>query len=259
MLIDSHCHLVHKKYGISLEQIISEAKENGVEKFITIGTSIKENSTAIKTAESFEDIYCSIGIHPQDDRDKDINALQVSLTEDLKKSKKIIAIGECGADISNWENARGLNDQLKLFEMQLELAKENNLPVVIHNRDGNEEVYTLLKKYSNLGLCGVMHCFTSNWNYAQRILDLGFYISFTNMITYPKKDLLLEVVKNIPMDKFLIETDAPYLPPQSHRGEINYPKYVRIVAEKVAQVKQKSFEEVSDCSYQNTCKLFKLR
>lgn len=258
MLIDSHCHLVHKNYEIPLEQILSEANENEVGKFITIGTSVKENLIAIETAGRWEDVYCSIGVYPHEDRALEIDYLRNSLRESFEKSQKIVAIGECGVDVSNWENGRSLDEQLVLFEMQLELAKEKGLPVIVHNRNGDEDVYKLLKKYSELGVSGVMHCFTSDWNYAQRILDLGFYISFTNMITYPKKELLLEVVKNVPMDRFLLETDAPYLPPQSLRGKINYPKYVRIVAEKVAQVKQKTLDEVSSCSYENTCKLFKL-
>jgi TatD DNase family protein len=258
MLIDSHCHLVHKNYGIPLEQILSEARESGVDKFITIGTSIKENLIAIETAESIKDVYCSVGIYPHEDVGVELDKLKDSLEGSLKKSKKIVAIGECGVDVSGSEKERPLDKQLELFEMQLEVAKENNLPIIVHNRNGNEEVYKLLKKYSDLGVSGVMHCFTSDWVYAQKILDLGFYISFTNIITYPKKDELLEVVQNVPMDKFLVETDAPYLPPQSLRGKINYPKYVRIVAEKVAQVKQKTLDEVSSNSYQNTCKLFKI-
>jgi TatD DNase family protein len=258
MFIDSHCHLVHKNYEISLEQILSEAVENGIDKFITIGTSVRENIIAIKTAESVKDVYCSVGIYPHEDRGIEIDGLRDSLMENFGKSKKIVAIGECGIDISNWEGGRSLDEQLGLFEMQLELAKDLDLPIIIHNRNGDEEVYKLLKKYSDLNVSGVMHCFTSDWNYAQKILDLGFYISFTNMITYPKKNTLLEVVKNVPTNRFLLETDAPYLPPQSLRGKINYPKYVRIVAEKVAQVKQKTLVEVGRCSYENTCKLFKI-
>ena len=258
MLIDSHCHLIHKNYEIPLEQVLSEAKENGVDKFITIGTSIKENLIAIKTAETVKDVYCSIGIYPHEDKGMDLDKLRDSLRENFKTSKKVIAIGECGVDVSGWEGGRSLKEQLEIFEMQLELAKESGLPIIVHNRNGKEEVYAILKKYSELGVLGVMHCFTYDWEYAQKILGLGFYISFTNIITYPKKEQLLEVVKKVPMDKFLLETDAPYLPPQSHRGEINYPKYVKIVAEKVAQVKQKTLDEISDRSYQNTCKLFKL-
>lgn len=258
MLIDSHCHLVHEKYKESIKQIIEDAKKFGVEKFITIGTSLEENKKIIEICEKSGGIFCSVGIYPHENVEVALLDLKKSLEENIESSKKIVAIGETGIEMPLWENGRILDKQTELFEMQLDIAKENKLPVIIHNRNGNEEIYTLLKKYSEKGLTGVMHCFTSDWNYAQRILDLGFYISFTNIITYPKKDELLEVVRNVPMDKFLLETDAPYLPPQSLRGEINYPKYVRIVAEKVAQVKQKTLDEVSDSSYQNTCKLFKI-
>lgn len=258
MLIDSHCHLVHEKYKESIEEIIEDAKKFGVEKFITVGVSMEENKKAIEASEKSEKIFCSVGVYPHENVNTLLPYLKESLEENLKNSKRIVAIGETGIEIPVWENGRTLDRQVELFEMHLNLALKNKLPVIIHNRNGNEEVYTLLKKYLEKGLTGVVHCFTSDWDYAQKILNLGFYISFTNIITYPKKDELLEVVRNVPMDKFLLETDAPYLPPQSLRGEINYPKYVRIVAEKVAQVKQKTLDEVSDSSYQNTCKLFKI-
>jgi TatD DNase family protein len=258
MLIDSHCHLIHKNYEIPINQILSEAKEYDIGGFITVGTSIKENKIAIKATSLSINIHCSVGIYPHEDMDTDIDTLRESLKKSLSSNNKIVALGECGIDISKWEKQRSIEDQIKIFEMQIELAKENNLPLIIHNRNGDTVVYETLKKYSGGNLRGVMHCFDSTWEYAQKILDLGFYISFSNLITYPKKDSLLEVVKNVPMDRFLVETDAPYLPAQSMRGKINYPKYVRIVAEKVAQVKQKTFDEVSKHSYENTCSLFNI-
>jgi len=258
MLIDSHCHLPHEKYEKSIEDILKEAKSFGVEKFITIGTSAKENKLAIETAEKYDDVFCSIGIHPHEDNEFSTQELLASLEEDLKKSQKIVGIGECGVDISNLESERSLKNQLEIFEMQLIFANDQKLPVIIHNRNGDSEVYLLLKKYSSRGIKGVMHCFNSNWGYAQKIIDIGFCISFTNMISYPKKEVLLEVVKKVPMDKFLVETDAPYLPLQRLRGEICYPKYVRMVAESVAQIKGKSFEEVCDSTYVNTCSLFNI-
>jgi TatD DNase family protein len=258
MLIDSHCHLIHKNYEIPLEQILSESREGGIDKFITIGTSIKENLIAIQTADKIKDVYCSIGIYPHEEIGIEIEKLRNSLRKNLKKSEKIIAIGECGIDITNLNKQRSIEDQIKLFEMQIEVAKKNSLPIIVHNRNGDKQVLELLEKHYDFDLRGVIHCFDSNWEFAKKVLDLGFYISFSNLITYPKKEDLLEVVKNVPMDRFLVETDAPYLPPQSLRGKINYPKYVRMVAEKVAQVKQKTFEEVSKSSYENTCKLFNI-
>ncbi len=197
MLIDSHCHLIHKNYDIPLDQILSEAKENEVDKFITIGTSIKENLLAIQTADRIRDVYCSIGIYPHEERGVDIDKLQNSLRENLKKSEKIVAIGECGIDITNWEKQRTVEDQIELFEMQIELAKEYSLPLIVHNRNGDEQVLELLEKHAGFDLRGVIHCFDSTWEFAKRVLGLGFFISFSNLISYPKKDSVLEVVKNI--------------------------------------------------------------
>jgi TatD DNase family protein len=169
-----------------------------------------------------------------------------------------VAVGECGIDISNRDGARVLEDQLRLFEKQIIFAKSKKLPVIVHNRRGDNYVLEVLKNNYDAALRGVIHCFDSNWDFAKKVLDLGFYISFTNMVTYKNKDDLLEVVEKVPEGRFLVETDAPYLPPQQFRGKINYPKYVKIVAEKVAQVKQKTFEEISALSYENTCTLFNL-
>jgi len=258
MLIDSHCHLPHDKYEKSVDDILQECADWGVEKLINIGTSVDENQKVIKISDQYPQIYSSIGIYPHENKEYSIKDLKLSLEENLKMYKKIVAIGECGIDISNWENGRLLDEQVKLFEMQVSLAKNNRIPLIVHNRNGDDIVYRILKENSDDRLCGVVHCFDSDWDFAKKILDLGFYISFTNLITYPKKDNLQEVVKNVPEDRFLVETDAPYLPPQSMRGQINYPKYAKIVAEKVAQVKQKTFEEVSEFSYRNTCSLFNI-
>jgi len=258
MLIDSHCHLPHKKYDKSVEDILSEAKSFGVEKVIDIGTSLEESRKVIDLANKYPEIFCSIGIYPHENRNKTLNELQKSLEEILTKSPKIIGIGECGIDISNWKGGRSLEDQIDVFERQVKFAKKHNFPIIIHNRNGDEHVLNILKQNHDSKLKGVIHCFDSDWDFAKKVLDLGFYISFTNMVTYKNKDKLLKVVEKVPEDKFLVETDAPYLPPQQFRGEINYPKYVKMVAEKVAQVKQKTFEEISELSYRNTCSLFNL-
>ena len=258
MLIDSHCHLTHEYYEDSLDSVISEALNFGVDKFITIGTSLEENKKVIELADIKERVFGLIGIYPHENQDVSLTELQNSLEENIKLSNKIVGIGECGIDITNRDGARSLLDQEEIFEMQVLLAKKYNIPVTVHNRNGDASVLKILKKHSGPNLRGVIHCFDSNWDFAKKILDLGFYISFTNMISYPKKDAVLEVVRNVPDSMFLVETDAPYLPPQSMRGEINYPKYVKIVAEKVAQIKQKTFEETCELSYKNTCSLFNL-
>jgi len=123
-------------------------------------------------------------------------------------------------------------------------------------RNGDYDVLEILEKYRDTNLKGVMHCFTSTWDYAKQILDLGFYISFTAIITYPSAKNLHEVVKNVPRNRFLVETDAPLLPPQGYRGQTNYPKYVKIIAEKIAEIRNSSIDEISNFTYKNTCDLF---
>lgn len=258
MLIDSHCHLPHQRYEIKIDEILSQAKEEGVVKFINVGTSVLENKKVLEVAQKFENVFPTVGIYPHENVGEEISDLLNSLEVNLKEGKKIVAIGECGIDISDWKNGRDLPQQEKVFEMQVELAIQQNLPLMLHNRNGDEVVLRILKRYQRGNLKGVAHCFSSSWEVAKKFLDLGFYISFSGMITYPGKNELYEVVKKVPDNRFLLETDAPYLPPQGHRGEVNYPKYVKIVAEKASLLRQMPFEEISLLSYDNTCRLFQL-
>ena len=260
MLIDSHCHIPHKKYERSTEEILSEGNSVGVDKFITIGTSLKDNRIALETANKYPEIYFSVAIYPHEDMNFDTNYLINELeTEFLNnKDSKLVALGECGIDMSNWKGGRDIKDQLHLFEEQIKLAVKYDLPLVVHNRNGNNYVLELLNRYVPLGLKGVIHCFDADWEYAKDILNLGFYISFSGMITYPKKDYLIEVVKNVPLDRFLVETDAPYLAPQRYRGQVNYSKYVKVVVEKIAGVKKLDLMSIEGHSYENTSKLFSL-
>lgn len=257
MLIDSHCHLFHDKYKKSPNDLVKEADAERVTKLICIGTSLAENIPVLNAVAEFPGVYGALGIYPHDDMHKPLEELIDSLEKQITSSPKIVAIGECGIDITEWRGGRSLEEQIPLFEEQLKLAVKLNLPVVIHNRNGEDIVISLVKKYVQAGLRGVIHCFTSDWDFAQEILDMGFFISFAGNITYPSNNALREIVQKVPVERFLVETDSPYLPPQAHRGQVNEPKYVKIVAEKVAAIKNLSFEETSDYAYKNTCALFK--
>lgn len=262
MFIDSHCHL-SEKYAKSLEEVIGDAKKEGVGRFITIGTHVEDNKKVCELAQSFNEVFCAIGIYPHEDRNVDLhileNELQKLVDADSKLSEsKIVGVGECGIDISQWENGRPAEEQIDLFEMQVVFAVKNNLPIVVHNRNGDELTLNVLRKNRSSGLRGVAHCFASSWKVAKELLDLNFYISFSGLVTYPSRESLLETVKNVPNDRFLLETDAPYLPPQGHRGEQNEPRYVRIVGQKVAETKGLELSTVESFSYQNTCELFGL-
>lgn len=257
MLIDSHLHLTDEKFKNIEEKTIQEARDTGVEKLVTIGTSLEDNEKVISIIEKYPNVFGVIGIYPHEDLDKELNEIKERFLKQIDNSK-IVGIGECGIDKNDWGKTRKLEEQKKLFELQIETAIENDLPIVIHNREGDKEVLEILEKYKYTKLRGIAHCFVSSWEIAKRFIDLGFFISFSGIITYPSGKNILETVKNVPLDKFLVETDAPYLAPEGHRGEVNAPKYVRITAQKIAEVKEIAIEEVEHLSYQNTCYIFNL-
>ncbi|HLB51321.1 hypothetical protein A3F07_00055 [candidate division WWE3 bacterium RIFCSPHIGHO2_12_FULL_38_15] len=285
MLIDSHCHLPNNESEI--KEWLNNAAQEGVKKTINIGTSLKDNERCIEIAEKYENVYATVGIYPHENLDTGIEELKQKLQQQIGSSKKIVGVGECGIDITkrqeetknnNKTKERSLEDQIKLFEMHIELAMQNNLPLVIHNRNGDEQVINSLSKYTlsvtsaqdvkktapanKNQLKGVAHCFASSWETAQKLLELNFYISFSGLITYPSGKDLLETVQKVPLNKFLIETDAPFLLPQDIRSsnphQKNQPKYVRMIAQKVAETKGLPFELICSSSYQNTRKIFNL-
>jgi TatD DNase family protein len=257
MLIDSHCHLSDPRLKENIKEIISEAKRIGVVKFVNIGTSILNDKNSVKLANEYEEVYTSVGVYPHEDKDLQVSQMSEELQKLINGSKRIVAVGECGIDNVEGKGEREIKDQEKIFLMQLELAVKNDLPVVIHNRGGDEIIFSLLNGYKNK-IRGVAHCFSSDWETAKKYLELGFYLSFSGILTYPSAKDLTDVLKKVPDDRFVFETDAPYLPPQGHRGEVNKPEYVRIVAEKASQIKEKPFADVCRLSYDNTCRLFNL-
>lgn len=264
-LTDSHCHLPHLGHLNELEKILANAEAQEVTRFITIGTSLKENEKAIEVAGKYKEVYASVAIYPHEHIGEDINELVNKMEKQAYSSDKVVAIGECGIDLSNREKQRPLEEQIKLFEKQLELSQKMNFPVIIHNRNGDDYILKVLNQYK--GIKGVVHCFDSTWDTAQKFLDLGFYISFSGMITYSSKQYLEETVRKTPSDKYLVETDSPYLLPETLRKEFkkngvksgNEPGYVRIVAQKAADIRQTSLEQVSSETTANAQTLFGLQ
>jgi TatD DNase family protein len=259
MLIDSHCHLPHKAYTKPVEEIVDDADLAGVTKLISVGTSLTDNVRANDTAQKFENVFSTVAIYPHDDMRVPIEDLRLGLVRQLDSFKKVVAVGECGFDVTDWKGGRTPEEQRELFEMQLDLAVDRNMPVIIHNRNGGDVVFSILDQYLKCGLRGVVHCFSEDWEAAKKFLDRGLYLGFTGMITYKSRSELREVVKLIPEDRFLVETDAPYLPPEGFRGQVNEPKYVVEVAKKIAEVRGISFDKVSELSYSGTCRLFGIK
>ncbi len=259
MLIDTHCHLTDEKYT-NVDIILQNAAHAGIDQLITIATSLSNARLCIQIAEKYPSVFAAVGVYPHEDLDSDATDIERELINALfMHADKIVAIGECGIDFGDHYNPaelRTLDKQVELFELQLNLASKNNLPVVIHNRNGDDYVLSALAKFPNVA--GVAHCFSQDVTFAKRCIDAGLYISFSGMLTYPKNTHLIDVAKFVPHDRIVVETDAPYLPPQSKRGSVNEPANISEIAMKLADIWQVPLDEVAAVTSQNAIKLFKL-
>jgi len=259
MFIDSHAHLNFPQFDNDLDETIRRAKEASVLNIINVGSDIESSKKAIGLAKKYENLYATVGIHPTDKKIFANDELYQKL-KDLAQEPKVVAVGECGLDYfrmdSSDENER--ERQKGLFEMQIRLAQELNLPLIIHSRDSANDTLAILENFNLNGLAGVAHCFSYDLETAQEFMKLGFFIGITAIITYPGAEDLRGVVKELPLEKILIETDCQYLAPQNHRGERNEPAYVTEVARKIAETKNISLEEVENQTTQNAQTLFKI-
>jgi TatD DNase family protein len=251
MIIDSHCHLDYEPLISDINKIILNAKKNNVTNLLTIGTSLESSKKVLEIVEEYENVYGAIGIHPNSTTNNlsDLN----ELVDIKKKSKKIIAFGETGLDYFYKRSEK--NDQIQSFEKHIEFAISEKVPVIIHTRDADEDTISIIKKYYTKTKF-LIHCFTGSLDFAKNLLDLECLISFSGIITFKKSTDLRNVVKYVPMEKMLIETDSPYLSPDPFRGKSNEPANVKIVAENIAFIKEISFEEVANLTTSNFNKFF---
>ncbi len=256
MLIDSHAHIQGKEYAGEAEAVISRAHAAGIEKIIAVGGAgdMSSNTEAIALAESFANVYATVGMHPHDA--KDVGADEMEKLKALCTHPKVIAVGETGLDYYYDHSPRDV--QRHVFAQFIHMASETGLPIVVHERDAAGDAAELLRGEGAGKLRGVIHCFTGNYDAACAYLDLGFYISFTGIITFKNADPLREVVRKVPLERMLIETDSPYLTPVPHRGKRNEPLYVRFVAETIAKVKELAVEEVARVTTENVKHLFSI-
>jgi len=256
MLIDSHAHIQGKEYAGEAEALIERARAAGVEKIIAVGGAgdMSSNTEAVALADSFPNIYATVGMHPHDA--KDVGADELRALRELTSHAKVIAVGETGLDY--YYNHSPHEVQRRVFTQFIHMARETGLPIVVHERDAAQEVAELLRSEGRRELHGVIHCFTGNYEAACDYLDLGFYLSFTGIITFKNAEPLRQVVRQVPLERMFVETDSPYLTPVPHRGKRNEPAYVRLVAETVASVKNISLEDVARVTTENVQNLFKI-
>lgn len=250
MLIDSHCHLQDRKFNSDRDEMIQRARDAGVSGFVVIGYDMPSSKRAIDMADSNADMHAAIGVHPHDA--KTVRPRDIDELDRLADSAGVVAIGEIGLDF--YRNLSPPEEQYRAFREQLTLARTLKLPVVIHSRNADEETYEVLAEYEREALpdwpknrpLGIMHCFAGDLTLALRYIELGFVISIPTTCTYPNADRLHAVAAGIPLRWMAVETDAPYLPPQSRRGKRNEPAYVTEAVEYIAELRGVSPEEVAD-------------
>ncbi|NLN14518.1 MAG: TatD family hydrolase [Tissierellia bacterium] len=255
MFIDSHAHLDDSRFDGDRDILIKSLKDNDIELVINIGADLQSSIDSLKLADKYDNIYATIGVHPHSA--KEVTEETLEEFRKLAKHPKVVAIGEIGLDFYYDNSPRDI--QRKWFREQLKLAKELNLPVVIHSREATKETYDIIKEEQDGTLRGVLHCFSASKEVAMEYIKLGFYISLAGPVTFKNARVAKEVAKAVPLDKLLIETDCPYLAPEPNRGRRNEPKYVRYVAEKIAELRGIPVEEVAEQTRKNTKELFGIK
>jgi len=251
MIIDSHCHLDYEPLVNNLEKVLLNAKKNNISHLLSIGTSLESSNKVLDIVNKYENVYGAIGIHPNSTTGN-LNDLEKILTL-KKKSPKIIAFGETGLDYFYQRSEK--KDQISSFEKHIEFSILEKVPVIIHTRDADEDTISIIKKYYKRTKF-LIHCFTGNLEFAKNLLNLECLISFSGIITFKKSNELREVVKYVPLEKMLVETDSPYLSPDPLRGKSNEPANVKIVAENISKIKGVSFEEFSKLTTENFERFF---
>ena len=253
MLVDSHCHLDFPDFAAELDAIVARARQAGIRRIVTISTRVKKKALMLAIAEKFPDVFCSVGTHPhnaQEEMDVDANALIA-----LSQHPKIVAIGEAGLDYHYDNSPRDVQE--KSFRQHIAAARETKLPLVIHSRDCDTDMARVLEEEMGKGpFPAVLHCFTGGRDLAFRAIELGLHISFTGILTFKRSDELRSLAKDLPADRILVETDAPYLAPLPCRGKRNEPAYVVETAKVLAATRGVSPDEIAAQTTENFFRLF---
>lgn len=255
-MIDSHCHLNRldlTEFNGQIDLALKEAKEQGIEHFLTVCVEPEEVPELQALAEKFPMISFSVGCHPNDVMQ---HVMSVDELVTLAAHPACVALGETGLDYFRSETPEAIATQKDYFRMHLQAAKITQKPVIIHTRAAAEDTIMMMQAENADEVGGVMHCFTEEWSVAKAALDLNFYISFSGIVTFKNAKILHEVAQKVPFDRILIETDAPYLAPDPYRGKPNHPALVRFVAQKIAELRGVSFEEVDQQTTENYYRCF---
>ncbi len=253
MIIDSHCHLDYPDFAADRDAVIQNARAQGVGMMLTISCKITESEKIIALAEDYDDVVCSIGIHPHEAGNEPETDAEKLV--DIAKHPKVVGIGETGLDYYYEHSPRA--QQKRNFHHHINAARISGLPLIVHARDADEDTADILEsEYKNGAFPGLIHCFTAGPELAKRALDMNMYISISGIATFKSAGDLREVIKTVPLERLLVETDAPWLAPMPHRGKRNEPAFVKHTAACVADIKGVSAEEIETITTQNFFRLF---
>jgi len=253
-MIDSHCHLADKQFSKDLDDVLLRAEEHGIEAMVTIADNIEEGRRCIEIAEKYEQVFCTIGVHPHEAKHWKAESLDTikSLILGCNKAK---AVGEIGLDYHYDNSPRDI--QKMVFAAQLQLAKDMNMPAVLHNRESIDDLQQIIADIQPESL--VIHCCTEKWEDVQNLVEKGYLLGFTGIATYKTAEDIRETIQNCPLEQIMIETDAPYLSPVPHRGKRNEPSFVREVAKLVSEVKNVPLQEVDEVTSKNAIEFYGLQ
>ena len=256
MIIDSHCHLNmldYDKLGLTVEQAIEQAKQAGVESILNISVDLDNAKDVVALAQQHDNVFASVGVHPSE-----VLSVEPSFDDykQLAQHGKVIAIGETGLDY--YYNKDGHDVMQSRFRTQIQVANDLNKPIIVHTRSAHEDTLRIMQEERADQCKGVMHCFTESWEMAEVALSMGFYVSFSGIVTFKNAANVVEVASRVPLDRLLIETDAPYLTPVPYRGKPNQPAHVSLVADKIAEIKQLPVQAVAEATTDNFKRLFRI-
>lgn len=252
-LFDTHCHLNDQAFQEDQEEVILRAKEAGVNKMAVIGFDLPSSREAVRLAKDNDSVYAGVGIHPHDA--ESVTPETFKELEDLLRDEKVVALGETGLDYYYEHSPR--QAQQSVFRQSLEMALRAGKPVIIHDREAHGDLLSILRE-AGREYWGVMHCYTGSREMARDLVRLGFFFSFAGPVTFKNAKRLAEVVKAIPDDRLLLETDAPYLAPHPFRGKRNEPSYLGRIAETLAEIRGASLEQIAKITWENACRFFNL-
>lgn len=255
MYTDTHTHMDHRYFDEDRKEALQRAYDSGVTRIVNIGFNRETIPTTLKLAEEYPFVYAAVGWHPQDAYD--MTADDFDWLESLYKLDKVVAMGEIGLDY-HWDTTPR-DVQQKVFREQIRLARKLGIPIIIHNRDAHRDTVDILREEKAAEVGGIMHCFSGSWEIAKECLDMNFHISFGGPITFKNAKQPKEVLSRVPLDRLLIETDAPYLTPHPFRGKRNETGYVRLVAQAAAEIKGMPVEELAAITTENAIRLFGLK